>query len=224
MGGRPLSSSATPSVSSPRCSRFGRRPMAATTWSTTTVALPLVTCMPPATSRSSALSPTLTMNSSFSRASSASLMAGSLRPATLLPVAKAITSTPSRASACAISTPSGPSPMTATRGPSVGCSNSVSVVRMRSPKASQSSGTMGREPVAMMMRRAVCTWPFTSTRCASSSRAWPLMARSPASVAASVPATKSSRSARTRRSTAGRSTRSASAPSMPKVCSARRAW
>ncbi|MNV34397.1 hypothetical protein D3C71_1258110 [compost metagenome] len=77
----------------------------------------------------------------------------SARPASESLVLKAATSRPRRAKACESSTPMGPMPMTATRGPSVGCSNRVSVVSMRSPNASHSSGTLGREPVAMMMLR-----------------------------------------------------------------------
>ena len=132
---------------------LGTRPMAAMTWSTTTRLGPLLTSMPPGTSRSSAGAPVCSSISCLSTAASSALRVGSFRPAKVLPVVKAATSMPRRASACAISTPITPMPITATRGPSVGCSNRVSVVRMRSPKASQASGTRGREPVAMMMLR-----------------------------------------------------------------------
>ena len=127
---------------------LGTRPMAAMTWSTTTRLGPLLTSMPPGTSRSSAGAPVCSSISCLSTAASSALRVGSFRPARVLPVVKAATSMPRRASACAISTP-----ITAMRGPSEGCSNIVSVVRMRSPNASQASGTRGREPVAMMMLR-----------------------------------------------------------------------
>jgi hypothetical protein len=123
---------------------------------------------------------------------------------------------PSRASACAISTPMAPRPMTAMRGGSVSRSNSVSVVSSLSPSACQAGGTTGLEPVARTMARAEISWPFTARRPGPSRRARPLTARSPRlSVACRVPLTKPSRSRRTRRSTAGRSTESASPPRMP---------
>jgi len=133
---------------------LGVRPMAAITWSTTTRLAPLRTSMPPGTSRSSALAWVCSTISFFSSAASSAFRVGSLRPPRAWPVVKAATSRPRRARACDSSTPMAPMPITATRGPSVGCSNRVSVVRMRSLKASHSSGTTGREPVAMMMLSA----------------------------------------------------------------------
>ena len=116
-------------------------------------------------------------------------------------------------------------PMTAMRGPSVGCSNSVSVVSMRSPKASHSSGSRGREPVAMMMLRVAWAFPPISTSPGPSSVARPDFCALPRFwVAFKAPATSSSRSARTRCSTAGRSATSAVAPRRPSSFQTWRRW
>ena len=218
-GGWPCSSSSSPSVSSPRPSSCGRRPMAATTWSTTMRVSPARTTMLLSGPLLNCTSWSVITTISFSsRCRNASVTFGSDRPASFGPRPSAVTSSPSRASACAISTPSGPRPTTATRGPSVLRSNKVSVVRMRLPKRFHSSGTTGLEPGARMSLRAASTLPLTSIRLAASSLARPSMARQPRpSVALIVLATNSSRSLRTRRKTAGRSSCSPLAPRMPKA-------
>ena len=224
-GGMPRSSSASPSVSRPRSSTFGRRPIATSTRSTTTLVVPARIAMPSPAASSSTAAPVCTANSPSRTARSTPVTFSSVRPASRASWPNAVTSTPSRDSACANSMPIAPRPTTPMRRGSDSWSNTLSLLSTCSPSAFHGAGTIGREPVAMMIRRASNTRPSTSTRLGPSSRARPAMLRPPSdSVASSVPATKWSRSSRTRRSTAGRSTVSASLPRMPNVSCLRRAW
>ena len=119
----------------------------------------------------------------------------------------------------------GPIPTTAIRAGSVSCSNKVSVVNSRSPRLCHAEGTIGRDPVAIIILRARSSCPFTSSLSGASRRARPEIARSPnSSVVFRVLATKSSRNRRTRCNAAEISSVRWPAPRIPNSSKVSRRW
>ena len=162
----PPSPRVTPTSSSPKPPLAGSRPIATRTRAAST-GTPAERCRrarPPTASALSTRAPSRRCTPSASRARATMAEAsGSSRGRTRSSASITVTWVPRRATAWAISTPSGPPPSTVIDTGRSSRLNRVSVVRMPIASSPSIGGTAGVVPVATMTRRARRVAPSTST-------------------------------------------------------------